>query len=81
MYALKIYNWTYGELDDILYFHSKENADAKAREAMRYYLDDCMADKSPEKYECKSWDEFVERAIDDWGYDEVFSMNAIIFED
>lgn len=81
MYTLKLYE--YGTLDSILYFRSRENAEAKAREIVQKVVDHDMKQwEKPQDYDCNTWEEYIEYVVtEDWSMDEVFSLETIEFED
>lgn len=82
MFNLRLYDWSFdGLLRHNLFFHSQEEAENKAREWTRKFIDELLIEDfgdEPEDYGCSSWDEYIEDSINDGCLEEVFDIEEII---
>lgn len=82
-YALSLYDWPCGDYDRTLYFRSRENAENAARKYMKRYVEEYLSDSyyTPDDFDYNSWDEYIEKSVEDWYEDEVFSLESVALED
>lgn len=84
MYLLKLYNWDYyGELDDILLYHSKTYAEDRAKDIMQTFIEEHRKryGDEPDDYGYRTWKEFIQDVINNGQFDEVFKIEQITPED
>lgn len=85
MFKLNLYAWMFdGDLMETLFYHYCDNAENRAREWLREYIDEILIEKykdEPEDYGHKTWEEYIDYAINEGYEDEVFSIEEIELED